>query len=91
MPNKKLHRKYIGESRTFGDRYKVHLKAPLPIHLHTASTAHPVSPKCFSIVDREAQVMARNIKEAMYIMVNDPSLNRNLGKLQLPHVQDQIL
>ena len=52
---------------------------------------HPVSPECFSIVDREAQGMARNIKGAMYIEVNDPSLNRNLGKFQLPHVWDQIL
>ena len=83
---------YIGESgRTFGDRYKEHLKAPSPIHLHTSSTGHPVSPECFSIVDREAQGMARNIKEAMYIRVNDPSLNRNLGKFQLPHVWDQVL
>ena len=72
---------YIGESgRTFGDRYKEHLKAPSPIHLHTMTTGYPVSLDCFSIVDREAQGMARNIKEAMYIRVNDPSLNRNLGK-----------
>ena len=52
---------YIGESgRTFWDRYKEHLKAPSPIHLHTSSTGHPVSPECFSIVDRVAQGMARN-------------------------------
>ena len=83
---------YIGElGRTCWDRYKEHLKAPLPIHLHTSSTGHPVSPDCFSIVDREAQGMARNIKETMYIRVNDPSLNRNLGKFQLPRVWDQIL
>ena len=54
---------YIGESgRTFGDRYKEHLKAPSPIHLDTSSTWHPVSPECFSIVDRDAQGMARDIK-----------------------------
>ena len=83
---------YIGESgRTFGDRYKEHLKAPSPIHLHTTTTGHPVSPDCFSIVDRESQGMVRNIKEAMYIRVNDPSLNRNLGKFQLPHVWDQVM
>ena len=46
---------YIGESgRTFGDRYKEHLKAPSPIHLHTTTTGHPVSPECFSIVKRES-------------------------------------
>ena len=72
---------YIGESgRMFGDRYKENLKAPSPIHLHTTSTGHPVSPDCFSIMDRKSQGMVRNIKEAMYIRVNDSSLNRNLGK-----------
>ena len=80
---------YVGESgRTFGDIYKEHLKAPSPIHLHTTTTGHPISPDCFSIVDREAQGMA---KEAMYISINDSSLNRNLGKFQLPHVWDQVL
>ena len=82
---------YIGESgRTFGDRYKEHLKSPSPIHLHTTSTGHPVSPDCFSIVDRESQATVRNIKKAMYIRVNDPSLNRNLGKFQLLHVWNQV-
>ena len=27
----------------------------------------------------------------MYIQFNDPSLNRNLGKYQLPHIWDQVL
>ena len=64
----------IGESgRTFEDRYKEHLKAPSPIHLHTTTTGHPVSPDCFSIVDRDSQRMVRNIKEVKYIRVNDPS------------------
>ena len=50
---------YTGESgRIFGDRYKEHLKAPSPIHLHTTTTGHPVSPDCFSILDRESQSMA---------------------------------
>ena len=32
---------YIGESgRTLGDRYKEHLKAPSPIHLHTLNSAY---------------------------------------------------
>ena len=30
--------------------------------------------------DRDSKGVTRNIKEAMYIYVNDPSLNRNLGK-----------
>ena len=91
-PNINCTKQCIGESgRTLGDRYKECLKAPSPIHLHTSSTGHPVSPECFSIMDRESHGLARNIKEAMYIRVNDPSLNRNLGKFQLPHVWDQVL
>ena len=83
---------YTGESgRTFGDRYKEHLKATSPIHLHTSTSGHPVSSECFSIVDREAQGLIRNIKEAMYTKVNGPSLNRNLGKFQLPPIWDQVL
>ena len=45
----------------------------------------------FSIVGREDQSMARNIKEAMLIRVNDPPLNRNIGKYQLPHIWDEVL
>ena len=34
-----------------------------------------------------SQGVMRNINEAVYICVNDPSLNRNLGKYQLPHMR----
>ena len=80
-PNINSTEQYIGESgRSLGDRYKEHLRAPSPIHMHTSTTGHPVSPDCFTIVDRESQGLTRNIKEAMYIKVNDPSLNGNLEK-----------
>ena len=83
---------YIGESgRSFGDRIKEHLKAPSPINQHSNSTGHPISPHYFAIMHRESQVTSRNIKKVMYICVNDPSLSRNLGKYQLPHIWDNIL
>ena len=83
---------YIGESgRALGERIKEHLNAPSPIHQHCSSTGHPLSPKYFNIIHRETQGSSRNIREAMFIHVNDPSLNRNLGKYQLPHVWDNIL
>ena len=83
---------YIGESgRAFWYRIKDQLKAPSAICQHSSSTGHPLSPDCFTIIHREAQGTSRNIKEAMFIYVNDPSLNRNLGKYQLPHIQDNIL
>ena len=35
---------YIGEtSRTFGERYKEHLKAPSAIHHHSSQTGHPTN------------------------------------------------
>ena len=33
----------------------------------------------------------RLIKEAIYIRVNNPSLNRNIGKYHLPHIWDEVL
>ena len=80
---------YIGESgRTFGDRLKENLRAPSPIYHHNNSTGHPISPECFTIVDREPR---GDIKKAMYIHVKYPSLNRNLDKYQLPHLWDHAL
>ena len=45
----------------------------------------------FSIVGREDQSIARAIKEAIFIRVNDPSLNKDIGKFPLPHIWDEVL
>ena len=82
---------YIGESdRTFAERFREHMKAPSPIHDHHI-TGHEVSLDNFSIVGREDQNIARAIKEAILIRVNNPFLNRNIGKYQLPHIWDEVL
>ena len=39
----------------------------------------------------EDQNLNRAIKEAIYIRVNNPSLNRNIGKYHLPHIWDEVL
>ena len=83
---------YIGESsRTFAERFKEHLKAPSPIYDHYNITGHETSIKNFSIMGREDQNLIRAIKEAIYIRVNNPSLNRNIGKYHLPHIWDEVL
>ena len=83
---------YIGEtSRTFGERYKEHLKAPSPIHDHSNISGHTTSLDNFSIVGREEQNLSRLIKESMFIRVNGPSLNKNIGKYHLPHLWDEVL
>ena len=33
----------------------------------------------------------RNIKESIFIRVNNPTLNRNIGKFNLPHIWDRVL
>ena len=85
-------RKYIGESsRTFGEMFKEHQKAPSPIFDHFNTTGHNISVENFNIVGREDQNLRRAIKEALYIRVNNPSLNRNIGKYHLPHIWDEVL
>ena len=78
---------YIGEtSRIFGERFKEHLKEPSPVHNHSISTDHPTPLDNFQIIGREDPVIARTIKESIYIRVNNPILNRNIGKCNLHHI-----
>ena len=45
---------YIGEtSRTFGERYKEHLKPPSAIHHHSNQTGHTTNQNNFQIIGRE--------------------------------------
>ena len=83
---------YIGESaRTFAERFKEHQKSPSPIHDHGNISGHKVTINNFTIIGREDQNLTRAIKEALFIRVNDPSLNRNIGKYHLPHIWDEVL
>ena len=83
---------YIGEtSRTFGERFKEHLKDPFPIHHHSDNTSHPTSQNNFQIIGKEGHGLARNIKESIFIRVNNCTLNETIGKFNLPHIWDRVL
>ena len=83
---------YIGRTgRALGNRGNEHLKAPSPFYLHSNTTGHSLKPDCFNIIHKETHSSSRTIKEAMFIRVNDPMLNRNLGKYKLSYVWDNIL
>ena len=83
---------YTVESyRTFGERFKEHLKATSPIFEHQNNTGHKTSVKNFKIIGTEGHNMARAVKEVMYIRVNNPTLNRTIGKYNPPHLWDRIL
>ena len=85
-------KEYIGESaRNFAERFKEHLKTPSPIYDHSVISGHNVTIDNFSIVGREDQNFLRTIKETLYIRVNNPSLNKNIGKYHLPHIWDEVL
>ena len=78
-------------SRTFGERFREHLKTLSPIYDHFNITGHSTTIDNFSIVGREDQNLIRAIKEAIYLRVNSPSLNKNIGKYHLPHIWDEVL
>ena len=83
---------YIGESaRTFVESFKEHQKSPSQIYDHYNTSCHKVNINNFTIVGRGDQNLTRAIKEALFIRVNDPSLDRNIGKYHLPHIWDEVL
>ena len=83
---------YIGESATtFGERFKEHQRVLSPIYGHYNITGHKISLDNFSIVGKEDQNLMKTIKEALYIRINNPSLNRNIGKYHQPHIWDEVL
>ena len=83
---------YTGEtSRTFGERYKEHLKDPSLILHHNNQTNHPINHNNFKVIGRDGHHLSRYIKESIFIRVNNPTLNNNVGKFNLPHIWDRVL
>ena len=83
---------YISEtSRTLGACYKEHLGEPFPIQVHSQLTGNQLSPDNYNILCREGQDLIGLIKESIYIRINNPTLNRNMGKFQLSHIWDRGL
>ena len=66
-------------------------EGPSAIHHHSSQTGHPTNHNNFQIIGREGHNLARNIKESIYIRVNNPTLNNNIGKFNLSHIWDRVL
>ena len=86
---------YIGEtSRSLCERAKEHSKegSNSAIYQHCSSKGHP-QPNVdqFKVIDQEKSQIAREAKEAIHIRKLDPELNRNMGKMVIPHVFDSLL
>ena len=85
---------YIGEtSKALKERVSDHSnQTTSAIRNHHISTKHPKAElKDFTIIDRESNNLHHQAKEALYICVKDPSLNRNIGKVRIPSVFNKLL
>ena len=75
---------YIGDfAKTFGERLKENVRTPFSI-CHHDITGHQTGVENISIVGRESHNLARTIKEAIYIWVTNPFLNKKLGSTSCP-------
>ena len=84
---------YIRESgRIFGERYIWNTWRPHPQYSYIKAI---VAMKQLWItlrsLEEEDNSLARTIKESIYIRVNNPTPNRNIGKYNLPHIWFKIL
>ena len=88
---------YIGETeRSLKTRFLEHRRpsstsSEVSQHIHIESPGHHVDLDQVKILDREPRYFERGVKEAIYIRVNKPSLNKDGGRYKLPRVFDPIL
>ena len=86
---------YIGERcRPLEDRVKEHIKEGKnsDIHAHCSRSGHPIpTVEDFTIIDREQNQVRREAKEAIHIRKLDPKLNRNIGRMTIPHSFDILI
>ena len=82
---------YIGgTSRSLGERRKEHLQQPSPIHSHSRTMEHSIENNSFNIIGREDWGVGQD-HQGIYIWVNNPTLNQNIGKYSLSHIWDRVL
>ena len=85
---------YIGETnRSLNERVSDHRnQTTSAIRNHHISTKHPKAEiKDFTIIDRENNTLHHLAKEALHIHIKDPSPNRNIGKVRIHSVYNNLL
>ena len=86
---------YIGEiSKFLCDCVKEHSKegSNFAIYQHCSTKGHPLpNGDQFKVIDQEKSQISWEAQEAIHIQKLDPELNRNVGKMVIPHVFDSIL
>ena len=85
---------YVGETeRTLKSRFAEHLRpssasSEVSQHIHRDYPRHKVE---VEVLDHEDRWIERGIKEAIYIRVHRPDLNRDTGRYLLPYIWDNLL
>ena len=85
---------YIGEmSRALSERVKEHTMSTTSAILKHCKDFHDTLPSIldFNIIDKDPSQITREAKEAIHIRRLDPNLNRNIGKMSIPHCFDPLL
>ena len=88
---------YIGETeRTLKKRFLEHRRpssstSEVSNHIHIDSPGHSVSLDRVEVLDREASWFERGVKEAIHIRTRRPTLNKDGGRHNLPHIWDPVL
>ena len=83
---------YVGETeRSLKTRFLEHRRpsstsSEVSQHIHIESPDHHVELEEVKILDREQRYFETGVKEAIYIRVNQPSLNKDGGRYKLPRV-----
>ena len=75
---------YIGKtSKTFGERFKEHLKEPFHIHHHSINTGHPTTQHNFQIIGRGATALLELLKNPFKVGLMGGGVS--LGILSMPN------
>lgn len=88
---------YIGETeRNLKTRFLEHRRpssttSEVAKHIHIESPGHKVDLEKVKILDREDNWFSRGVKESIYIRALKPSLNRDGGRHNLPHIWDNVI
>ena len=87
---------YIGEtSRPLSERFEEHKKKDQSaFRQHISESGHKppdLASRSVKVIDKEQHMDKRRLLEAMYIKVNNPSLNANVGKYDIPPIYSDIM
>ena len=85
---------YVGEiSKALGKRAKEHSKSTTLAILKHCKYFHHALPSIsdFNIIDKDPSQITWEAKEAIHIRTLDPSLNRNISKMSIPHCFNHLL